>query len=410
MSFFFRVKTVSEIFGESKKFLPLEKQTVPLMEALGRYLAEDVTCPEDLPPFPRATMDGYAVQARDVFGARESEPVLLRLKGEIPMGVAPEFVLEPGEAARIATGGMLPEGADAVVMVEYTEEIGELVEIRRPVSPGENVILKGEDAKASEILFPQGTKLTPGKIGLLASAGITQVSVRRAPQVAIISTGDELVPPQERPAPGQIRDVNSYSLGAAVREAGGIPLLMGIIPDKVEDLFQAIKKALNQADVVLISGGSSVGVRDYTLRCLSDLPEAELLCHGVAVRPGKPTILARVGNKVVFGLPGQMASALLIFYILVRPLLLHLQGASEKDLKLTSVRARASRNIPSAQGREDYIRVKLYRDQDQTLWAEPIFRRSGLISSMAQADGLLRIPKKSEGIYEGEEAEVFLFP
>ncbi len=410
MSFFFRVKTVSEIFGESKKFLPLEKQTVPLMEALGRYLAEDVTCPEDLPPFPRATMDGYAVQARDVFGARESEPVLLRLKGEIPMGVAPEFVLEPGEAARIATGGMLPEGADAVVMVEYTEEIGELVEIRRPVSPGENVILKGEDAKASEILFPQGTKLTPGKIGLLASAGITQVSVRRAPQVAIISTGDELVPPQERPAPGQIRDVNSYSLGAAVREAGGIPLLMGIIPDKVEDLFQAIKKALNQADVVLISGGSSVGVRDYTLRCLSDLPEAELLCHGVAVRPGKPTILARVGNKVVFGLPGQMASALLIFYILVRPLLLHLQGASEKDLKLTSVRARASRNIPSAQGREDYIRVKLYRDQDQTLWAEPIFRRSGLISSMAQADGLLRIPKKSEGIYEGEEAEVLLFP
>ena len=410
MSFFFRVKTVSEIFGEIKKFLPLEKQTVPLMEALGCYLAEDLICPEDLPLFPRATMDGYAVQARDVFGARESEPVLLRLKGEIPMGVAPDFVLEPGEAARIATGGMLPEGADAVVMVEYTEEIGELVEIRRPVSPGENVILKGEDAKASEILLPQGTKLTPGKIGLLASAGITQVSVRRAPQVAIISTGDELVPPQERPAPGQIRDVNSYSLGAAVREAGGIPLLMGIIPDKVEDLFQAIKKALNQADVVLISGGSSVGVRDYTLRCLSDLPRAELLCHGVAVRPGKPTILARVGNKAVFGLPGQMASALLIFYILVRPLLLHLQGASEKDLKLTSVRARASRNIPSAQGREDYIRVKLYRDQDQTLWAEPIFRRSGLISSMAQADGLLRIPEKSEGIYEGEEAEVFLFP
>ncbi len=410
MSFFFRVKTVSEIFGEIKRFLPLEKQTVPLMEALGRYLAEDLISPEDLPPFARATMDGYAVQARDVFGARESEPVLLRLKGEIPMGTAPDFVLEPGEASRIATGGMLPEGADAVVMVEYTEEIGELVEIRRPVSPGENVILKGEDAKASEILLSQGTKLTPGKIGLLASAGITQIPVRRPPQVAIISTGDELVPPQERPAPGQIRDVNSYSLGAAVREAGGIPLLMGIIPDEIKDLFQAIKRALDQADVVLISGGSSVGVRDYTLRCLSDLPGAELICHGIAVRPGKPTILARVGNKAVFGLPGQMVSALLIFYLLVRPLLLHLQGASEKDLKLASVRARASRNIPSAQGREDYIRVKLYRDQDQNLWAEPIFRRSGLISSMAQADGLLRIPERNEGIYQGEEAEVFLFP
>ncbi len=410
MSFFFRVKTVSEILSEIKKFSPLGRETVPLIEALGRYLAEDLLSPEDLPPFPRATMDGYAVCARDVFGARENEPVLLRLKGEIPMGKAPEFTLEPGEVARIATGGMLPEGADAVVMVEYTEEIGELVEIRRPVFPGENVILKGEDAKASEILLPQGTKLTPGKIGLLASAGITHISVRRPPQVAVISTGDELVSPQERPAPGQIRDVNSYSLGAAVREAGGLPLLMGIIPDKAEDLFQALKKALDQADVVLISGGSSVGVRDYTLRCISELPKAELLCHGIAVRPGKPTILARVGNKAVFGLPGQVASALLIFYILVRPLLLHLQGAPEKDLKLTSVRARASRNIPSAQGREDYIRVKLYRDQEQTLWAEPIFRRSGLISSMAQSDGLLRIPEKSEGIYEGEEAEVLLFP
>ncbi len=410
MEFFFKVKSVSRVQEDLFNFPRLSVEETGLLEAVGRYLAEPISAPEDLPPFSRATMDGYAVRARDVFGARENEPVILRLKGEIPMGVAPDFELGPGEAARIATGGMLPLGADAVVMVEYTEEIGPLVEIRRPVSPGENVLAQGEDTRAGEILLEAGERLNPGKLGLLAHAGITRLKVHARPQVAIISTGDELVPPEKQPAPGQIRDTNSYSLAAGVLEAGGTPLLQGIVPDQEEALYQALKQALDKAHVVLISGGSSVGTRDFTLRCIERLPGAQLLCHGIAVRPGKPTILAKVGEKAVFGLPGQMASALLVFYILVRPLLLHLQGYSAKDLGLVQIKARAKRNIPSAQGREDYIRVSLEKDAQGLYWAQPIFRRSGLISSMAKAQGLLRIPERSEGIYQGEEAEVFVLP
>ncbi len=410
MDFFFKVKSVAQVQEDLFAFPRLPGEEVGLLEALGRYVAEPIYAREDLPPFSRSTMDGYAVRARDVFGARENEPVILRVKGEIPMGVAPDFELGPGEAARIATGGMLPSGADAVVMVEYTEEIGPLVEIRKPVSPGENVLFQGDDVKAGEILLNAGERLTPGKLGLLAHAGITRLKVHQRPHIAIISTGDELVPPDQRPSLGQIRDTNSYSLATGVIEAGGRPILLGIVPDKEEALFKALEQGIERAQVVLISGGSSVGTRDYTLRCIERLPGAQILCHGVAVRPGKPTILAKVGDKAVFGLPGQMASALLVFYILVRPLLLHLQGSSARDLGFAKIKARASRNIPSTQGREDYIRVLLEEDSNGICWAKPIFRRSGLISSMAKAQGLLRIPEKSEGVYQGEEVEVLLLP
>ncbi|HIE32545.1 MAG TPA: molybdopterin molybdotransferase MoeA [Thermodesulfobacteriaceae bacterium] len=408
MEFFFQVKKVEEVLSAIEKFSPLGKENVDLTSAQGRFCAEDLISPEDLPPFSRSTMDGYAVYARDTFGAREGEPVVLRLVGEIPMGVEPTFSLSSGEAAKIATGGMLPEGADAVVMLEYAEEIGELVEIRRPVAPGENVITKGEDVPKGGLILAAHTRITPGHIGLLASAGITSIPVFKRPKVAIISTGDELVPPEAPLEPGKIRDANSFSLCAAVQEAGGTAHIMGIVPDQEEALYSTLQKALMENDVVLISGGSSVGTRDYTLRCISRLPDAELICHGVAVKPGKPTILARTGNKAVFGLPGQVTSALVVFYIMVRPLLLHLQGACGKDLFLPKVRAKALRNIASAQGREDYIRVKLQEDKEGKLWAEPIFGRSGILSPMAQADGLLHIPSESEGIYEGEEAEIFL--
>ncbi len=407
--FFFQVKTVAEILKELWSFPKLEAVEEGLLAARGRFLAEALFAPEDLPGFSRATMDGYAVRAKDTFGARENEPVILRLKGEIPMGEAPKEALQPGETMRIATGGMLPEGADAVVMVEYTEEIGPLVEIRKPVTPGENVIQKGEDIKAGEILFPQGTKLTTGRLGVLSGLGLTRVKVRRFPKVGIISTGDELVSPEETPPPGKIRDINTYTLAAGVEEVGGRVKLYGLIPDEAETLTQIVKKAFSENDVVLISGGSSVGTRDFTLKAISKLPEAEILAHGVAVRPGKPTILARAEGKAVFGLPGQVASALLVFYLFVRPLLLHLQGAQDEDLFLPQTKARITRNLPSAQGREDYYRVKLLK-REGVLWAEPIFRRSGLIFSMAEADGLLRIPERSEGLYQGEEAEVFLLP
>lgn len=406
---FFKVKKMAEVFDEIRRFSPLGASTISILEAVGRFLAEDLKAPEDLPPFARATMDGYAVRARETFGARENEPVVLRVVGEILMGEAPAFSLGPGEAARIATGGMLPEGADAVVMVEYTEENDSLVEIKRPVAPHENVIEAGEDYRKGELLFRAGRKITPGVAGVLAGFGITQVPVRARPKVGIISTGDEIVPPEETPAPGKIRDINSYSLFTAAKEASSTPKLYGIVPDLEETLYETLEKALSENDVVLISGGSSVGTRDFTLKAISRLPGAEIICHGIAVKPGKPTILARVGDKAVFGLPGQVASALLIFYLLVRPLLLHLQGARGEDLFLKKILARAARNIPSTPGREDFLRVKIEDSKEGPL-AHPIFKKSGLISSMAEADGFLRIPENVEGVYAGEWVEVYLLP
>ena len=407
--FFFQVRSVEDVLKEILSFPRLRAQEVSLLQGRGRFLASDLLAPEDLPPYSRATMDGYAVRARDCFGARENEPVILKVIGEIKMGQVPGFELGPGQAARIATGGMLPPGADAVVMVEYTEEIGDLVEIRRPVAPGENVISKGEDVAQGEVVFKKGTRITPGHIGLLAGLGVTSLRVHARPQVGIISTGDELVPPEEDLKPGQIRDINTYTLASAVEEAGGRAILYGIVPDDQKALIETVQRVFSETEVVLISGGSSVGTRDFTLAAISALPGAELLAHGVAVRPGKPTILAKGEGKAIFGLPGQVASALLVFYILVRPLILHLQGARKKDLFLPKVWARVTRNLPSAQGREDYYRVKLRADKEGYL-AEPIFKRSGLISSMAEADGLLKIPERSEGLYEGESAEVFLLP
>ena len=400
---------MAEVLEKILKFAPLSPVEIPLLEALGRFLAEDIYAPENLPPFSRATMDGYAVRARDTFGARENEPVILEVVGEVFMGKAPEFKLGPGQAARIATGGMLPEGADAVVMVEFTEENQNLVEIKRPVAPQENVITVGEDYQRGKLLFEAGQKITPSVAGVLAGLGITRVTVREKPRVGIISTGDEIVPPEKPLSPGKIRDINSYTLYSAALEAQSLPKLYGIIPDEEKVLLETLRRAFSENDVVLISGGSSVGTRDFTLKAISKLPEAEIICHGIAVKPGKPTILARSKNRAVFGLPGQVASALLIFYFLVRPLLLHLQGARGENLFLPRIKARATRNIPSTPGREDFLRVKL-EETEEGLFAHPIFKKSGLISSMAEADGFLRIPENAEGIYEDELVEVFLLP
>ncbi len=409
MEFFFKVKTVSEILDILVSFPPLPEEEIPLSLAQGRFAAHDILSPEDLPPFARSTMDGYAVRAEDTFGAREAEPAVLKIIGEIAMGEAPHLRLSSGQAVKIATGGMLPEGANAVVMIEHTEAVGDLVEVLRPVAPWENVIKKGEDISKGDLLVPRGSRLSPALLGLLAGVGISSLVVRKQPQVAIISTGDELVEATKRPPLGKIRDINSVSLSAAVRQAGGQPIIKGIIPDVREALFESVLNALDQAEVVLISGGSSVGTRDYTLKVIEDLAGSELLCHGLAVRPGKPTILARVGTKAVFGLPGQVTSALLIFYILVRPLLCHLQGAQGDGLFLPRTKARVSRNLASALGREDYIRARIIHQKDG-LWVEPIFGRSGLLSPMVKAEALIRIPQNTEGLYQGELAEVFLLP
>ena len=291
-------------------------------------------------------MDGYAVRARDTFGASVGAPQYLEIKGEVAMGAAPERGVGPGEVLRVPTGAMLPDGADAVVMIEYTaEHPDKTLEVRRAVAPGENVLTPGEDVRAGELLFEAGTRLRPQDIGLLAALGVTRLTVYQKPRVAILSSGDEIVPIDQRPRPGQVRDANAYLAAAQVQAWGGLPLIKGIIPDDFAALRAALAAALAEADLILISGGSSVGVRDLTLTAIQDLPGAEVLVHGVAIRPGKPTILAAVGEtgaKPLVGLPGHPASAAVVMEVLGRPLLAHLAGLKTRTPTGAAASARRS--------------------------------------------------------------------
>ena len=380
-----------------------------LAAACGRVLAAPIAAPEEVPGFLRATMDGYAVRARDTFGASVGAPQYLDLKGEVPMGVAPSRGVGAGETLRVATGAMLPEGADAVVMIEYTAEHPDgTLEVRRAVAPGENVLTPGEDVARGEVLFPAGRRLRPQEIGLMAALGITQVKVYQKPRVAIISSGDEIVPLDEKPRPGQVRDSNAYLAAAQVAEWGGLPLRHGIIPDDFTALRKTLAAALDAADLILVSGGSSVGVRDLTLTAIQDLPGAEILVHGVALRPGKPTILAALGKtspKPLLGLPGHPASAAVVMEVLGRPLLLRLAGLTDPAPWGGAVTALLSRNLAGATGREDYVRVRLRRE-GTTLWADPVLGPSGLLSPLVKSDGLVMIPLGVEGLFKGETVMV----
>jgi molybdopterin molybdotransferase len=405
---FFNVKTSVEILEIIKTFPSLNEEKTALTEGLHRVLSREILSPEDLPQFPRATMDGFALRARDSFGASESVPVLLNLAGEIAMGQEVKEAVQPGQCFRIATGGMLPPGADAVAMVEHTQYLDDrTIELFRPLSPLDHVIQVGEDLQKGQPLLPSGRRLRSQDLGLLAGVGIETVAVFSRPRVAIISTGDEIVGIDEQPRPGFIRDINSYTLLAQVREAGALPLPLGRIKDQFKDLEARCRRGLEQADVLLISGGSSVGARDFTLEVIRSFPGAEVLAHGISISPGKPTILARVQNKIIWGLPGHVVSAMIVFALFVRPCLHHLEG--QKKTGLSSVRsARLSRNVPSAQGREDYIRVSL-ESTPQGFLAVPIFGKSGILSTMVRADGIIRIDQHCEGLEKGESVDVILF-
>jgi molybdopterin molybdotransferase len=354
-------------------------------------------------------MDGYAVMAKSTFGASESLPAFLEVTGEIGMGLVPERVLGQGQAVRISTGGMLPEGADGVVMVEYCHLLDEkTLEVSRAISPLENVIQPGDDFEKGATVLRKGHRLRPQDIGVMAGLGQTEVPVYRRPRVAIISTGDEIVPVHERPAPGKVRDINLYTLAALCERCGALPLCFGICRDHFSDLKEKVEEALKQADSVWISGGSSVGTRDLTLQVFESLNEFELLVHGISVSPGKPTIIGRSGAQSVLGLPGHVASALVVGEVFMMPLIHRLSGL--KDFRSVShnlVEAELSQNIESASGREDYIRVKMWR-KSKSLIAQPIFGKSGLISTLVEADGLLRIDMNTEGIYQGEKVHVML--
>ncbi len=400
MKSFLTLKSVDEVLSLIRTFDRLPEESISLDESAGRYLAQDWVAPEDLPGFARSTVDGYAVRAQDVFGAQEGSPALLECVGDCPMGSAPSFSLAPGQTARILTGGMLPEGADSVVMVEYSRPVGDnLVELIRTQAPGDHVLERDEDAAEGSVLIPAGRRLRPQEVGLLAALGQQTVSVRRRPRVTILSTGDEVVPVERKPLPGQVRDVNSHSLAALCTGAGAEVRMAGLVGDDRAELEAAVREAAQWADVVLLSGGSSAGMRDHTVEVFLSMPDSSLLVHGAAISPGKPFILARTGGICLMGLPGQVTSALVCARVFLLPLLRHLQGGEETVTP--GVSAVLSRSVASAQGRRDFIRVRLSRSADGWI-ADPVTAPSGLISGLVAADALVICPENSEGLYAGQ--------
>lgn len=384
-----------------------QSEMIATQHALGRVTSSAILAPHPLPSFPRSTVDGYAVRAADTYGASETLPAYLSVCGEVPMGAAVSYTLEPGSCALIHTGGMLPGAADAVVMVEFTQSARpEEVEILRAVAVGENVLKVGEDVIAGQEVIPAGIHIRAAEIGGLMALGLTSVAVARPPSVGIISTGDEVIPPDQALGLGQVRDVNAYTLSALVRAAGGVPVLYGIIPDQAGNLQSVAKRALLECDLVVITAGSSASTRDLTADVINELGEPGVLVHGVNVRPGKPTILGVCQNKAVIGLPGNPVSALVIASLFVIPVVEALLGLAQKHIH-PRVPARLAVNLASQAGREDWIAVKLVED-DNGLSAEPIFGKSNLIFTLARADGLVRIPPDANGLPAGEPVDVWL--
>jgi len=407
MSHFFKVKSLEDVLSLTREFDPTEAETVDTREAFSRILAEDVAAPGDMPGFRRATMDGFAVNASATFGASESTPAWLEIQGTVLMGQVPDFELAPGKAAHISTGGMLPKGADAVVMVEHTQTIDDTsVEIYKSVAPLQHVIDTSEDFASGDVVLAAGTFIRPQEAGLAAGLGFTTLPVHRVPVVGIISTGDEIIPIDQDPAPGRIRDINSYTLRGFVQEAHAQVIQYGIVKDDPDQLRKVCEKALKQTDMVLISGGSSVGTRDYSVEVLSALPDTRILVHGMSVSPGKPTILAKSGSKPVWGLPGQVVSAMVVMKMVVIPFLQRIQG-HRVPKPLVRVPAKLTRNVASAQGRRDFVRVML-ETGETGLTAKPVLGKSGLIRTMVLADGLLDIGENLEGLEKNTVTQVIL--
>jgi molybdopterin molybdotransferase len=408
---FFQVLAPQDALRLLLEVAPVGAERVPAVRARGRVLAEELVSAVDLPHFHRAAMDGYAVKARDTFGASQSLPAYLKLAGVVEMGKPATQTLEKAEAMRISTGGMMPPEADAVVMVEHTDETdGGLVEVHRGVSPWQNVIQIGDDIKKGEPVFPAGRRLRAHDIGALTGVGISSVKVYRRPRVALISTGDEIVDAETEPQPGQVRNINQHSLAGLIEEAGAELKDWGVIRDDRSALTEAIGAALEWGDTVLLSGGSSMGAKDIALETILSFPDSEFIFHGISIAPGKPTIFARACGKPILGLPGYPVSALVIFDLFGAPLLRRLGGENVAALQrfTRTARARLKTNVASQIGREDYVRVVLETNAG-ALIATPLPSKSGAIFTLVKADGMVRIEMNQDGLEQGEEVEVILF-
>lgn len=393
---------IFDTFGKIK--MPTEK--VDILSSVGRVLSKDIISKENVPDFNRSTVDGYAVLAESTFGCSESIPAILDFKGQVLMGESPTMTVGKGECVYVPTGGELPEGANAMVMIEYAEDYGDgTIGMCKPSAPGQHVAFRGDDVKVGDALLTSGTKLEPRHIGVLAALGVSEVSVFKRPSVAVISTGDELVDVTESPKGAQVRDINSYTISTALMELGCDVKKIGIVVDDLPLLESKIADAVSTCDMVIVSGGSSVGVKDATFKVYDKL--GEVLFHGIAIKPGKPTILANISGKPCFGLPGHPLAAYYIFHLFVSPLVSSMAGITGDKVSDTK-NATLSLSVPCNHGREECVGIKLVEKDDKTV-AEPVYAKSGLISNLSESDGFIRIPRDCEGLSQGQEVEVELF-
>ncbi|MBR4473931.1 MAG: molybdopterin molybdotransferase MoeA [Oscillospiraceae bacterium] len=400
------VKTPEEVLALiQKEFKPLgEAEQISYTEAPGRVLAEDITAEEYVPDFDRSMVDGYACRAADTFGCSEAIPAILNVAGEVLMGQAAAFTLPRDACAYVPTGGAIPRGADCAVMIEYTEDYGDgTVGILKPGSPGMNLIFRGDDVCPGKPILKAGRVLTAQDIGALAAIGKTQVPVVRKLKVGVISTGDELVPPEQTPGPGQVRDVNTPLLTAMLREFGAEILDFGIVADDEELLRETLRLAVRECDAVILSGGSSVGVKDAACRIIEEM--GKLLLHGIAVKPGKPTILGKTGNKPLVGLPGHPVAACTVAKLFVLPLLERLMGREQESYTLP---AELTESVGANHGREQINACRLRRENGRLL-AMPIRSKAGLITQLAGADGYFIITRDCEGLPKGSEVQVYQY-
>ncbi len=387
---------------------PVGTEKVLLSEALGRVLAEDVVASMDVPPFDRSTADGYAVKSEDTFGAEENRPVVLNLCGRVSVGESSTIIVKKGFVSEIVTGAPLPSGADAVVMMEHATHRGDVVLVYNPVSKGENMMKAGSDIKKSEKILKKGQTISYGETGILASLGLAEATVFRKPMVAIISTGREIVEPGKPLPAGKIYDINAYTLSSATRACGGEPLRMGILPDETDKLKSLLERSLDSADLLITSGGVSVGPTDIIPSILESLGKPGVIVHGIAIKPGKPVTIAVVHEKLVFSLPGHPTSSLLMFHILVRPILCAMVGKS-KDAQ-SMAKAVAGSRMFSTKGRRTFIMVNIAHDETGKRFALPIQANlSGAITTLAKADGYIEIPENQQFVDKGEEIIVYLF-
>ncbi|NMA88436.1 MAG: molybdopterin molybdotransferase MoeA [Methanoculleus bourgensis] len=402
MTGFLRLISVIEAIHIINRISPaVGTEYVPLTAAYGRVLAEDVQADTDIPGFDRSVKDGFAVNSADTVRASEAAPVPLTRVGRVAMGRGGNgLAIRPGECAYIPTGGALPKGADAVVMLEYCQDLGETVLAGRQVSPGENIIRADEDYARGEGVLAAGKLLMVQDIGVLAAVGVSRVAVRKRPVIGIVPTGVELVPPDQVPDAGEVRDVNSYLCGAFVEEMGGVPRYYDIVRDDRAELAALLSSALDECDAFLITGGSSKDDRDITADVIGLL--GEVLAHGMALAPGKPTIIGKIGHAPVIGIPGHPASTRVVLAVLAAPLLQSLSGCTGR--REAKQKAILTRNIPSERGREEYVRVKLLGDE-----AVPLFGKSGLLNTLVESDGLIRILQGCEGLEAGSEVDVTLW-